>query len=143
VAWQQHLGEPVSRADLPCGNIDPSGLTSTPVIDGPSGTLYVAGRFQPTHHDLVALDVNTGAIKFKRAIDPPGADPRYPQQRAALLFSSGRVYVPFGGNFGDCGPYKGWVVASQADGQGQLLSWAVPTQREGAIWGPSGPALDS
>src|SRR5439155_480954 len=33
VTWRAALGEPVAGADLPCGNIDPSGITGTPVID--------------------------------------------------------------------------------------------------------------
>jgi len=37
VRWSQHLGDPVPLAELPCGNIDPSGLTSTPVVDEPRG----------------------------------------------------------------------------------------------------------
>src|SRR4029077_12712815 len=28
--WSTHLGDPARRADLPCGNIDPSGITGTP-----------------------------------------------------------------------------------------------------------------
>ncbi len=141
--WKQHLGEPVPRSMLPCGNIDPSGATSTPVIDTKAGVLYMVARVAPTHHELFALDTSTGAVKFHRTVDPPGADARYLQQRSALALANGRVYIAFGGNFGDCGPYKGWVVASQADGQGALLSWAVPTQREGALWAPAGPVIDS
>jgi hypothetical protein len=29
--WRQHLGEPSSAAERPCGNIDPLGITGTPV----------------------------------------------------------------------------------------------------------------
>jgi outer membrane protein assembly factor BamB len=35
------------------------------------------------------------------------------------------------------------VVASRTDGQGPLLSYQVPTTREGGIWAPSGPAVDA
>ena len=145
ILWQQHIGEPVPRSALPCGNIDPSGMTSTPVLDPASGTLYAVGRLQqPIHHELFAFDASNGSVKFHRTIDPSGADPRYLQQRSALLLSGGRVYVAFGGNFGDCGPYKGWVMAAPAgSGTGDVLSYGVPTQREGAIWAPPGPTLDS
>jgi len=34
---RQHLGEPIRGGSLPCGNIDPSGITSTPVIDPATG----------------------------------------------------------------------------------------------------------
>jgi len=144
VIWQQHTGEPVPRSALPCGDIDPSGLTATPAIDAAKGLLYAVGRMQPTHHELVAFNLASGQVKFRRTIDPPGADPRYLQERSALTLANGRVYVAFGGNFGDCGPYKGWVLSAPADsGSGNVLSWAVPTQREGAIWAPPGPSLDS
>ena len=144
VVWQQHVGEPVSRSALPCGNIDPSGFTATPAIDSAKGLLYAVGRLQPTRHELFAFDLANGQVKFHRPIDPPGADPRYLQERGALLPAGGRVYVPFGGNFGDCGPYKGWLLSAPGDsGAGDVLSWSVPTQREGAIWAPPGPVLDS
>jgi outer membrane protein assembly factor BamB len=143
VVWQQHVGDPVPRASLPCGNIDPSGMTSTPVIDPAAGLVYAAGRMQPTHHELLAFDLATGAIRFRRTIDPPGADPRALQQRGALSLANGRVYVPFGGLFGDCGAYKGWVVSVPADGQGDTQFWGVPTAKGGAIWAPSGGAIDA
>src|SRR5581483_1808338 len=51
VVWQKHLGDPVPRSALPCGNIDPSGITATPALAG--GTLYAVGRFQQPqiHHE--------------------------------------------------------------------------------------------
>jgi outer membrane protein assembly factor BamB len=143
VAWQQHVGDPVPRSALPCGNIDPSGFTATPAIDPSRGLLYAVGRLRPTHHELFAFDLGNGSVKFHRTIDPPGADPRYLQDRAALLLGNGRVYVSFGGNFGDCGPYKGWVLSAAPDSaSGDVPSYAVPTQREGAVWAPPGPTLD-
>src|SRR5204863_495708 len=33
VAWRAALGRPVNGKSLPCGNIDPSGITGTPVVD--------------------------------------------------------------------------------------------------------------
>src|SRR5207244_3913513 len=33
VVWRAALGQPVSGRSLPCGNIDPSGITGTPVGD--------------------------------------------------------------------------------------------------------------
>src|SRR6478735_791619 len=30
--WRRHLGTPVRRANLPCGNIDPLGITGTPTF---------------------------------------------------------------------------------------------------------------
>jgi hypothetical protein len=31
-------------------------------------------------------------------------------QRGALAILGGNLYVPFGGHFGDCGQYRGFVV---------------------------------
>src|SRR5690348_15817697 len=40
VAWRRHVGTPVPLASLPCGNIDPLGITGTPVYDPASGLVY-------------------------------------------------------------------------------------------------------
>jgi outer membrane protein assembly factor BamB len=142
LAWHQHLGEPISGGSLPCGNIDPSGITSTPVIDPATATLYVVGFVQPGRHVLWALDTATGSIRWQRTIDPPALSPRVHQQRSALTLSKGRVYVPYGGLWGDCGDYRGWVVAASADGNGDLLSYRVKSSREGGIWAPGGATID-
>ena len=47
IQWQTHLGDPVPRSDLPCGNIDPTGITSTPVADTGRGLLYVVPFTMP------------------------------------------------------------------------------------------------
>jgi outer membrane protein assembly factor BamB len=144
VQWRARLGTPVDGSTLPCGNINPSGITGTPAIDAASGTVYTVGFLQPAHHVLFAVDLATGRVRWRRAIDPPGADPTVHQQRAALALSHGRVYVAYGGLNGDCGDYHGWVVSAPASGpNGALQSFEVPTQREGAIWAPSGPAVDA
>lgn len=69
--------------------------------------------------------------------------PRIYLQRPALVLSHGMIYIAFGGLVDDCGTYHGTVVASRTDGEGPLLSYQVPTQDSGGIWGPSGPAIDS
>jgi outer membrane protein assembly factor BamB len=144
IKWRAALGEPVAGDDLPCGNIDPSGITGTPVIDIAARTLFAVAFLRGDHHhELFALDLGDGHVKFHRPIDPPGLDPRVEQQRGALTISGGRVYVAFGGLFGDCGPYKGAVVASAVDGGGDLLSYEVPTAREAGIWAPPGPTVDA
>jgi outer membrane protein assembly factor BamB len=128
---------------LECGNIDPTGVTGTPVIDPATQTIYLVAFALPGRHDLVALNLSDGSVKWRRPIDPPGLDPLHEQQRSALTITNGRVYVPFGGLFGDCGPYKGAIVSSPLDGTGDLQSWIVPTAREGGLWAPSGLMVDS
>src|SRR6185437_9465547 len=40
VIWRRHVGTPVPLSDLPCGNIDPLGITGTPVYNPASGLVY-------------------------------------------------------------------------------------------------------
>ncbi len=144
VMWQAHLGAPVPRSDLPCGDINPTGITSTPVIDASARTIYTVAFLRSSHqHWLFALDLSTGATRISRSADPSGADPLVEQQRGALSLSNGLVYVPYGGLFGDCGDYHGWVVGIPANGTGALLSYQVPTGRGGGVWAPSGAAIDA
>ena len=142
IIWQRHLGAPVPRSDLPCGNIDPTGITGTPVIDSTAQTVYVVGFLRTDHqHWLFALDLKTGEVKFSRVVDPPGGDPLVEQQRGALSMSKGVIYVPYGGLYGDCGEYHGWVVGTPANITSRLLAYQVPTGRGGGIWAPSGAAV--
>jgi outer membrane protein assembly factor BamB len=143
IQWQAHLGDSVPRSDLPCGNIDPTGITSTPVVDSARGLIYVVPFERPPRHELVALDITSGAERFRRPIDPPGADPRVEQQRGALTLVGDQVLVPFGGLFGDCGDYHGYLVGARADGGGDLTSYVVPAARAAAIWAPPGPTVDA
>ena len=143
VYWHTTVGTPVPLSDLPCGNIDPLGITGTPVYDPQTGLVFAVAEIQGPAHMLVGLDVKTGQIKVRRLVDPPGMDPQVHQQRAALALSGGRVYIAFGGLDGDCGNYQGRVVASRTDGTGALLTYQVPTPREGGIWAPAGPAIDA
>ena len=145
VVWSTNLGTPVPRSDLPGGNIDPSGITGTPLVDTSSNTIYVVAflRTGGPHHELFALDLATGAVLWHRTVDPPGLSPLVEQQRGALALSGGRIYVPYGGLSGDIGQYKGAVVSALADGTGTLNSYVVPTSRMGGIWNPTGPVVDS
>jgi outer membrane protein assembly factor BamB len=144
IVWKQNLGQPVPGADLPCGNIDPSGITGTPVIDVAGGVIYaVANLRSGPHHELFALSLSDGSVRWHRALDPPGLQPAVEQERGALALLGGRVYVPFGGLYGDCGPYKGAVVSVSADGSGGTAAYVVPTARMAGIWNPAGPVIDA
>jgi outer membrane protein assembly factor BamB len=141
VAWKRHLGPPVDASTLPCGNIDPvTGITGTPAISGDS--LYVTAFLNGYRHVLFGLRLHGGKVRLKRAVDAPGSDPRVHQQRSALSVSNGRVYVPFGGLAGDCGDYRGRVVSVKTQGKAKRLAFTVGVHREGAIWAPSGAAID-
>jgi outer membrane protein assembly factor BamB len=142
VIWQRNLGTPVALASLACGDIDPLGITSTPVFDTATGSLFVVAELSGPLHVLFALDPATGNVRWSRSVDLPGDDPATHQQRAALALGNGYVYVGMGGLFGDCGQYVGEVLGVPTSGQGATLAYRVPTAREGAVWAPAGPVLD-
>jgi outer membrane protein assembly factor BamB len=139
VLWRMHVGTPVPLAQLPCGNIDPLGITGTPVYDASRGIVYAVAETSGYHHVLAGISVTDGRLQVERDIPAPDGQPRYDQQRPALTLQGGRVYVAFGGLAGDCGPYRGSVVAVPVSGAGPVTSYVVPTPREGAIWAPGGP----
>ena len=139
VIWRRHVGTPVPLSDLPCGNIDPLGITGTPVYNPASGLVYAVAEITGYHHVLVGISVRDGVVRVERDIPTPDGQPRYDQQRPALGIAAGRVYVAFGGLYGDCGPYRGSVAGIPLSGSGPLISYVVPTPREGAVWGTAGP----
>lgn len=143
VRWRRPVGTPMPLKRLPCGNIDPLGITGTPAYDPPTGSVFVVAETTDARHNLVALDARTGAVRFSRPLDIPGRDRQAEQQRGALAVAGGRVYVPFGGLAGDCGNYVGYVSAVDTRGAGKTLVYRVPTRREGGIWAPSGVAVDA
>jgi outer membrane protein assembly factor BamB len=141
VRWRAKLGTPVPLSQLPCGDIDPLGITGTTVYDPATGLVYAVAETTGYHHVLAGIALSTGKVAFRRDIPTPDGHPRFDQQRAALALDRGRVYVAFGGLFGDCGPYVGSVVGIPASGHGALVSYKVPTAREGGIWGAGGPVV--
>lgn len=141
VRWRRHLATPLPGAALPCGNIDPIGFTGTPVYDPRTGLVFAVATESGVRHVLYGVRATTGTVGLTRVVDVPGMDPTTHLQRAALLLSGATVYIAYGGNYGDCGQYRGTVVAAPTSGSGPLRSFTVPTRREAGIWGASGPAL--
>ncbi|MGH9061922.1 MAG: hypothetical protein ACRDZY_20770, partial [Acidimicrobiales bacterium] len=115
-----------------------------PVVDPATRTVWVlafvrqGGR--PSHH-LVGLALDTGAVTSDRTAEVPGSDPMVEQARGALTLDGGRVLIPYGGLFGDCGAFHGAVVGLPTSGSGPSAAWVVPTTREGGIWSPPGPVV--
>ncbi len=142
VRWTNHVGTPARLHDLPCGNIDPLGITGTPAYDASTGSVFVVAETTGGQHTLVALEATTGTERWRRSLDVTGRDRKAEQQRGALAVANGRVYVPFGGLYGDCGDYVGYVTATPVDGGGATTPYVVPTSREGGIWAASGVAVD-
>ncbi|HXY42905.1 MAG TPA: PQQ-binding-like beta-propeller repeat protein [Acidimicrobiales bacterium] len=159
VIWRVHVGTAVSTSVIDtaptlgggCGDISPLGITGTPVIDTATNEIFAAeetevggNKWRDIRHWLVAVSLTTHRELWHRDFDPPdgnqGSHYYIPaeQQRPALTLFDGRVYGEYGGLDGDCGQYHGYVVGLPASGTGPLVSYQVPTQREGGIWGTSG-----
>jgi outer membrane protein assembly factor BamB len=138
VRWRVNVGTPVPLSALPCGDIDPLGITGTPAYDPATGLVYAVAETAGYRHVLVGVKATSGQVAFRRDIPTPDGQPRFDQQRGALAVAGGRIYIPFGGLAGDCGPYRGSVVGVPVSGRGPLISYVVPTAREGGIWTPGG-----
>jgi outer membrane protein assembly factor BamB len=134
VLWRKHLGTPVPLSALPCGDIDPLGITGTPAYDPATKLVYAVAEETGYRHVLYGITL-TGQVRFARNLPTPDHEPRYDQQRPAITLDGRRVYAAFGGLDGDCGPYIGSVVSVPASGTGTMTSYRVPTTRNGAIWG--------
>jgi outer membrane protein assembly factor BamB len=71
VVWHTQLAKSVPLSDLPCGNIDPEGITGTPVIDPAAlepGVIHVRGGAISVEDGAIqkrckALSVEDGAIR--------------------------------------------------------------------------------
>ncbi len=152
IVWQTALPAPALRASLPCGNIDPEGITGTPVIDGATGTMYfnalVAGTTATGPRQMLyAMNVATGTVvpgwpvDMQAALAARGVSFRSTMQgqRSALSFFQGDVYVSYGGKAGDCGVYHGMVVQVHAASHAIVASWATRANG-GGIWAQGGLA---
>jgi hypothetical protein len=151
--WLASLGSPVSRSQLPCGDIDPLGATGTPVIDPDGRVIYVAAMTTPDggvtkQHRIFALSLDDGSTLPGWPLDVSGIgyqgfsfNSTFQNQRGALLLNLGVLYVPYGGHAGDCGDYHGWVVAVLVSNPATITAWATGAQ-EGGIWAPGGLSTD-
>ncbi len=146
--WSRSLGHAAPLSSLPCGNIDPLGITGTPAIDESSAAVYldaVVGDGTGLHHLLFALSLKDGAvlpgwpIDVAAALRAAGQDfaAREQNQRGALLIQNRTVYVPYGGHYGDCGAYHGWVVGVALADPHRVFAWRT-RGKGGGIWAPGG-----
>ncbi len=144
--WRRVVGHPVRRSSLPCGNINPLGITGTPVIDPTGQAIYfdaAVERANGPRHEVFALSTKDGSVLPGWPIDVADAlqksgrhfDPTVQNQRAALTLLDGTLYIAFGGHFGDCGDYHGWVVGFSLPDPGKLVSFETRA-RGGGIWSP-------
>ncbi len=150
--WKHKLGEPVPLKDLPCGNIDPDGITGTPVIDPAAGIVYLDALVLTNttpKHSIYALSLANGSVisgwplDVKARLGALGVNFSSATQgeRSALQLMAGALYVNFGGNWGDCGTYHGTVVQVQLSPPKITASWQTRANG-GGIWAQGGLASD-
>ena len=141
----------VPASDFQCNDLKPKiGITSTPVIDSATNTLFAVsyvkkqGRYI---YELHALDMASGRDKSGSPIEVSLATFHSikERQRAGLLLANGHVYLAFAG-YCDLRPYHGGILSYGYDGQRfRLLATYndTPYGTDAGIWSSgSGIAAD-
>ncbi len=154
VVWQRQVGAPVPLADLQCGNIDPVGITGTPAVDMASRSLFFDAMTTPDggntmQHLIYSLNVDTGAINTGWPVNVNTAavsgtthfTSASQNERGALAVIGNNVYVPYGGDYQDCGTYYGWIVGVPLNNPASVSAWATSATGGGA-WSVGGVASD-
>ncbi len=152
VTWQNQLPASVPVSSLGCGNINPEGVTGTPVIDPATQTLYVDALTVPSkaagpRHMLYALSLADGHVLSGWPIDVQAAlaaqkysfSSYYQGERSAVSELSGNLYFAYGGRSGDCGTYHGVVVQVNPTERAIAGVWSTGANR-GGIWSQGGLA---
>jgi hypothetical protein len=128
------------------------GITSTPVIDPSTNTMYVVAKSAENKgyvQRLHAIDIATGAERLQGSVviagSVPGTgdgssngtlsfDPKMHLNRPGLLLLNGVVYVGFASNC-DNAPYHGWLFAFDAATSLQRAIYvSTPDGSDGGIW---------
>ncbi len=130
------------------GNV---GIEGTPVIDAPSGALFLVARTRESGKYLQRMhkiDVRDGrdllpAAAIEAADGKVAFDPKAGNQRPALAMANGAVIVAWASHE-DIRPYHGWVMAYDAKTLRQRGAWCVtPGGADGGIWQSGrGPVVD-
>jgi hypothetical protein len=160
--WHVNVGPPIACSVIPTCTLYKGlqpiiGITSTPVIDAASGTIYVVAETYVSNtasFSLHALDVTTGHERLGSPAVISGkvagtGDPAYPTdapggqltfnafmewQRPGLLELNGNIYIAFSGHQ-DTRPYHGWLFGYDAVSMRRVLIKCVtPNGIEGGIW---------
>ena len=152
VIWDTKLKPSVPLSELPCGNIDPDGITGTPAIDPTAGVVYFDALTKEKagpRHLLYALSLSDGSIVPNWPLDVQAElakkginfSSSTQGERSAVLLFKGYLYVNYGGNWGDCGSYNGTVLQLQTSPPKIMAHWAT-TANGGGIWAQGGLAGD-
>ena len=153
VNWSLRLGPDWPSTVVGCEDLTPNiGVTSTPVYDPSTGTVYVtaelnnaANAYAPSV-DLFAVNAVSGTVDWKVPVQgAPVNEPTRPfdplteRQRASLLLLNGTVYMGFG-SYCDYQPYVGYVAGVNTATQA-LTMWtdeSGTTDSEAGIWQAGG-----
>jgi hypothetical protein len=136
--------------DIGCGDLVPQlGITSTPVIDPSTGTMYVEAKSKEAGifvHRLHAIDITTGNEKAPGPVEisANGFNALQHNGRPGLLLLNGIVYAAYASQC-DGTPYHGWVFAYDAATFSQKAVFnESPNGRMGGFWmSGAGIAADS
>jgi hypothetical protein len=152
-----------SSKTIGCTDLQPYiGISSTPVIDSSSGTIFVEAKSAKGStyvHRLHALDLATGSEKapgpvvITATVEGTGDgsqggkltfDDLHQHNRPGLLLLNGSVYVAFASHC-DFGPYHGWLFAYDAATFAQQSVFVTtPNGGLGGFWmAGSGIAADA
>jgi hypothetical protein len=156
--WSKSFIDPAQGiTSIPASDLDSPisveiGVTSTPVIDGSTGTLYILAATKEGGnyvHRLHALDITNGNEKLDGPVVIDGSVPgsgdgtssgtivfqtKIQLQRPALLLSKGAIYIAWA-SFNDVGPYHGWIMVYDAKTLKQVGAWVdTPDGEEGGVW---------
>jgi len=153
VNWSTQLAPAAPLSAFPCGNINPEGITGTPVIDPVHHVIYLNAltysASKSAQHLLYGISLNTGAILSGWPLDIGAAltakgvsfSALTQGQRSALQIFNGNVYVNYGGKAGDCGTYHGTVVQVDTTTKTVTASWSTRANG-GGIWAQGGLARE-
>jgi hypothetical protein len=151
--WKTQLARSAPLSSLGCGNIDPEGITGTPVIDPATGTLYLDALMlavgNVAKQRIYALSLATGKVLPTWPVDVENQvhalsapfDSTIQGERSALQFFNGKLYVNYAGRYGDCGGYHGTVVEFDPVKRRATGVWETRATG-GGIWAQGGVASD-
>jgi hypothetical protein len=155
VTWTKSFGNAATTTGAGCGNISPIGITGTPVIDLPSRTMYfnaataMGAATTIQKHLIHAISIDDGTEKAGFPVDASTVTygtstfiPAPQNERGALLLVNGTLYVPYGGHYGDCAQYRGWVIGIPTANPSAVNGFATGGQRGGGMWAAGGLASD-
>ena len=158
VVWKTQVGTPVQSGMLPCGDIDPEGVTGTPVIDAASGRLYLDASTLQTgnvpRHMIYALSLTTGKVVSGWPLNVDNAmavrkatfSSELEGERSALQFFGGKLYITYGGRSGDCGVngvyYHGAVIEITPSTVPKITGDWETRAVKGGIWSQGGATSD-